>query len=91
MATTQLLKTCLNGGRSPDEHPAVPRTPSELAAEARAAVEAGARVLHLHPYDTAGRETLAAEPCAEAVRAVRAGPASASNRSITATARPPGT
>jgi uncharacterized protein (DUF849 family) len=35
-------------------------------------VDAGAEVLHLHPYDAAGIETLAAEPCAEAVRAVRA-------------------
>jgi uncharacterized protein (DUF849 family) len=35
-------------------------------------VEAGARVLHLHPYDDVGRETLAAEPCAAALRAVRA-------------------
>jgi uncharacterized protein (DUF849 family) len=29
-------------------------------------------VVHLHPYDAQGRETLAAEPCAEALRAVRA-------------------
>jgi uncharacterized protein (DUF849 family) len=34
-------------------------------------VEAGAQVLHLHPYDEAGRETLAPEPCAAALRAVR--------------------
>jgi uncharacterized protein (DUF849 family) len=67
-----LLKACLNGDRTADEHPAVPRTPDELAAEGRAAVEAGAKVLHLHPYDAAGKETLAAEPCAAALRAVRA-------------------
>jgi len=64
-----LLQAALNGNR---EHPAVPRTPEELAAEARAAVDAGARSLHLHPYDEHGRETLAAEPCAAALRAVRA-------------------
>ena len=64
-----LLQAALNGAR---EHPAAPRTPAELAAEARAAVEAGARVLHLHPYDRGGRETLDGEPCAAAVRAVRA-------------------
>jgi uncharacterized protein (DUF849 family) len=34
-------------------------------------VNAGAGVLHLHPYDAEGRETLAAEPCAAALRAVR--------------------
>ena len=64
-----LLEAALNGDR---EHPALPRTPSELAAEARAAVDAGARALHLHPYDGDGRQTLAAEPCAAAIRAVRA-------------------
>lgn len=64
-----LLQAALNGDR---EHPATPRTPDELAAEARAAVDAGARALHLHPFDGSGRQTLAAEPCAAALRAVRA-------------------
>jgi uncharacterized protein (DUF849 family) len=67
-----LLEVALNGSRSDGEHPGVPRTPSQLAEQARAAVDAGARVLHLHPYDGAGKETLAAEPCAAALRAVRA-------------------
>jgi uncharacterized protein (DUF849 family) len=66
-----MLKACLNGSRTDDEHPAIPRTPAQLAAEGRASVDAGARVLHLHPYDGA-RETLEAEPCAAALRAVRA-------------------
>jgi uncharacterized protein (DUF849 family) len=35
-------------------------------------VAAGAEALHLHPYDDEGRETLAAEPCAAALGAVRA-------------------
>jgi uncharacterized protein (DUF849 family) len=64
-----LLQAVLNGNRV---HPAAPRTPGELAAEARAAVAAGARSLHLHPYDTSGQQTLAAAPCAAALRAVRA-------------------
>jgi uncharacterized protein (DUF849 family) len=64
-----LLQAALNGDR---EHPAVPRTPDELASEARASVDAGARVLHLHPYDSDGRQTFEAEPCAAAIRAVRA-------------------
>ncbi len=64
-----LLQAALNGDR---EHPALPRTPEELASEARAAVDAGARVLHLHPYDANGRQTFEAEPCAAALRAVRA-------------------
>jgi uncharacterized protein (DUF849 family) len=63
-----LLQAALNGDR---QHPAVPRTPDELAAEARAAVDSGARVLHLHPYDDDGGQTFEAEPCAAAIRAVR--------------------
>jgi uncharacterized protein (DUF849 family) len=66
------LQACLNGDRSASEHPAIPRTPEELAVDARRAVDAGARVLHLHPYDATGVQTLAPEPCAAAVRAVRA-------------------
>lgn len=64
-----LLQAALNGDRA---HPALPRTPRELAAEAAAAVDSGARSLHLHPYDDQGRETLAAEPCSRALQAVRA-------------------
>jgi uncharacterized protein (DUF849 family) len=66
-----LLEAALNGARTPAEHPAIPRTPEELAADSQAAVEAGARVLHLHPYGDDGTETLATEPCAAALRAVR--------------------
>lgn len=67
-----MLQVALNGSRTTAEHPRIPRTPDQLAAEARAAVAAGARVIHLHPYDAGGVETLAAEPCAAALRAVRA-------------------
>ncbi len=63
------VQAALNGNR---DHPAVPRFPHELATDARSAVAAGARSLHLHPYDEHGRETLAATPCAAALRAVRA-------------------
>jgi uncharacterized protein (DUF849 family) len=63
-----LLEAALNGSRV---HLRVPRTPDELAEAARECVDAGARVLHLHPYD-GDSETLAFEPCAEAVLAVRA-------------------
>ena len=66
------LHVALNGSRTATEHPAIPRTPAELAAAARTSVDAGADVLHLHAYDASGAETLAAEPCAEALRAVRA-------------------
>jgi uncharacterized protein (DUF849 family) len=66
------LQVALNGSRTAAEHPRIPRTPDELAREARASVDAGAEVLHLHPYDTDGVESLAAEPVAAALRAVRA-------------------
>ena len=67
-----LLQAALNGARTAAEHPAIPRTPDELARDARASVAAGAGVLHFHVYDEAGVETLAPRPCAAAVRAVRA-------------------
>jgi uncharacterized protein (DUF849 family) len=66
-----MLQAALNGSRSDADHPAIPRTPSEVAEAGRAAVDAGAQVLHLHCYDAAGVETLAAEPCAAVLRAVR--------------------
>jgi uncharacterized protein (DUF849 family) len=62
------VHAALNGDR---DHPALPRTPDELAVEARAAIEAGAVSVHLHPYDDDGRQTLEAKPCAAALRAVR--------------------
>jgi uncharacterized protein (DUF849 family) len=64
-----LLQAALNSNR---DHPAVPRTPEQLARDARVVVDAGARSLHLHPYDEQGRETLAATACAAALPAVRA-------------------
>jgi uncharacterized protein (DUF849 family) len=72
MSMKPLLEAALNGGRTDDEHPAIPRSPRELAAEGRAAVDAGAKVLHLHPYDDDGAQSLAPEPCAAALLSVRA-------------------
>jgi uncharacterized protein (DUF849 family) len=66
-----LLQVALNGSRSRAEHPSIPRAPSELARESEAAVEAGARVIHLHPYDSSGTETFSAASCDAALRAVR--------------------
>lgn len=67
-----LLKVCVNGVRGKGDHPALPVTPTELAAQARAAVEAGAGAVHLHPKDENGSDTVAAHDVAAAVRAVRA-------------------
>jgi uncharacterized protein (DUF849 family) len=65
------LKVCLNGGRSREDHPAVPITPAELAASAAAAVAAGAEAVHLHPRRADGCESLLAADVAAAVTAVR--------------------
>lgn len=62
------LQAALNGDR---EHPAAPRTPEQLAADTQAAVAAGAMSVHIHPYDDKGLQTLDAEPCAWAIKAVR--------------------
>jgi uncharacterized protein (DUF849 family) len=66
------LQAALNGARTDAEHPSIPRTPNELAVAARAAVDAGADVVHVHAFDADGVETLAPEPCAEALSAIRA-------------------
>jgi uncharacterized protein (DUF849 family) len=70
--STLLLSVALNGSRSSTEHPGIPRSPQDLAKEARTSVGAGAQIVHLHAYDPSGVETLAAGPCAAALRAVRA-------------------
>lgn len=58
------------GGNS--DHPAVPRTPDEIATDAAACVRADANLLHLHAYDDDGNESLAADHVGRMLRAVRA-------------------
>jgi uncharacterized protein (DUF849 family) len=67
-----LIACSLNGARSLDEHPALPVTPAQLAADARAAVAAGARSLHLHVRDADGAESLEPADVAATLAAVRA-------------------
>ena len=69
MKANIFLQAALNGDRV---HSATPRTPEQMASEARAAVAAGAMSLHFHPYDDEGRETFDADACARSIRAVRA-------------------
>ena len=66
-----LIQACLNGGTTRADHPAVPLTPAELAAEARAAAAAGAQAFHLHPRDPHGAQTLQQSHVLAAVAAVR--------------------
>ncbi|MGH3171195.1 MAG: 3-keto-5-aminohexanoate cleavage protein, partial [Trebonia sp.] len=67
-----LIKACLNGGTTRDEHPAVPLTPAELAVSAREARDAGAGAIHIHPRDASGAQALEARYVLSAVAAVRA-------------------
>jgi uncharacterized protein (DUF849 family) len=66
------VEACLNGGRTRTEHPAVPLTPAELAADAQAVRDAGAFAVHVHPRDSGGAETIDEGPCDAAVAAIRA-------------------
>jgi uncharacterized protein (DUF849 family) len=66
------VKACLNGGRTRAEHPAVPQSPAELAADAIAVRNAGAFAVHLHPRDSDGKQTMKADVCDAAVEAIRA-------------------
>lgn len=65
------VMACLNGGRTRAEHPAVPLSPAELAADAAAVRAAGAFAVHVHPTDRHGVQTLQAKGCDAAVAAIR--------------------
>jgi uncharacterized protein (DUF849 family) len=67
-----LVKACLNGNRRPGAHPALPLTAADLGAAARAAVDAGAFAVHVHPRRADGAETLEPGPIGEAALAIRA-------------------
>lgn len=67
-----MLQAALNGARTRSDTPGVPLTPAELAADALEAKRAGAEMFHIHPRDRFGMETLAPEPVAKALEAVRA-------------------
>jgi uncharacterized protein (DUF849 family) len=66
------VKACLNGARTRAEHAAVPQTPRELAADARAVRRAGAFAVHVHPREAGGAQTMDAAACDAAVAAIRA-------------------
>jgi len=66
-----VITACLNGDRTRRQHPAVPQTADELARAAKESVEAGASMVHVHPRDESGRETLEARHVVDAVTAIR--------------------
>lgn len=56
--------------KQPSDHPAVPITPDTLATTARACLDAGAAMLHMHIRDAQGRHSLDVEGYREAQRVV---------------------
>lgn len=67
-----LLKAAINGGRTLEEHPAVPRTTQEIVDASLAAVAAGADVVHAHVLTEAGEQTIHPDSVGTWVRAMRA-------------------
>src|SRR6476660_1732163 len=65
------IKACINGARTPDQHPNLPVTPAQIAAAAVAAHHAGAKAVHMHPKTADGVDSLHAEVVGQAVEAVR--------------------
>lgn len=67
-----IIEAALNGGRPRVEHPAVPVTPQEVAADALRCRDAGASVVHIHAQDSAG--AWSADPVwyRQAIGAIRA-------------------
>jgi uncharacterized protein (DUF849 family) len=66
-----LLQACLNGGCHRETHPRCPITPTEVSADAIAAIAAGAEVVHVHPRDRDGNETLGADDVAQTITTLR--------------------
>ncbi|OBK74922.1 3-keto-5-aminohexanoate cleavage protein [Mycobacterium sp. 1274761.0] len=65
------LKACINGARTPDQHPDLPVTPEQLAAAAVTAHRAGAQAVHMHPKTADGVDSIQPDVVAAAVEAVR--------------------
>ncbi len=66
-----LLEACLNGARQVGEHPGLPVSAQQLAADAQACVRCGAGAIHCHPRDGDGRESLDVAVVDAVVRRVR--------------------
>ncbi len=67
-----VIEAALNGGRDRRDHPAVPLSPAEIAAEAARCAAAGASLVHVHARDDAGGWNDDAARYAETIRLVRA-------------------
>lgn len=69
----KLMITCAlcGSGTTKEQTPYVPITPEEIAADAVAAVKAGASILHIHVRDEDGKNTMDTERFVEVVTKVR--------------------
>ncbi len=65
------VKACINGARTPDQHPNLPISPDQLATAAVAAHQAGALAVHMHPKTADGVDSLLPDTVDAAVAAVR--------------------
>jgi len=70
-----LIKAAINGGRTRNDHAAVPVSPAELAADVVECLKAGAGAIHLHVRSTSDdseKESLDKEDVEQTIRAVLA-------------------
>jgi uncharacterized protein (DUF849 family) len=68
-----IVMSAPNGAyKTQTDHPALPMTPSALAATAKQCLDAGANMLHLHIRDAQGRHSLDVQGYRDAIAAVRA-------------------
>ena len=65
------LKACINGSRTRAQHPGIPVSAADLAAEAERVVAAGADAVHLHVKDDDGLDSLDSARMDAALAAVR--------------------
>lgn len=73
IAEPALIAVAPNGARrGRADHPALPLLPAELAEDARACRDAGARLIHLHVRDDTGRHSLDPARYRAAIEAIRA-------------------
>lgn len=66
-----MIKVCVNGARSPTEHPRISGDPMITAAEAAAGIAAGAAAVHVHPKSADGHDSLRGSEVDRVVAALR--------------------
>ena len=66
----RVIQACLNGSRSRDAHPNLPRSAAEVGWDARDCAEAGATSVHVHPREPR-KESMGPTAVARTVAAIR--------------------